>query len=64
MLIGKRLSVRGWAVGNAQDCEETLAFAQKHGIRCMIEKFSLDQAPQAYARRTTARFRPVIVPGL
>ena len=63
-MIAKRLSMRGWVTGHAQDCEDTLVFAQTHGIKSMVEKFSLDQAKEAYARRSSARFRAVIVPGL
>ena len=63
-MVQKRLSVRGWAVGHPKDCEDTLAFAQTHGIKPMVEKFSLEKAREAYDRRGSARFRAVIVPGL
>ena len=63
-MVQKRLSVRGWAVGHPKDCEDTLAFAQTHGIKPMVEKFPLEKAREAYDRRGSARFRAVIVPGL
>ena len=63
-MVMKRLSVRGWAVGHAKDSEDTLAFAQAHGVKCMVEKFPLEKAKEAYDRRSSARFRAVIVPGM
>ena len=30
----------------------------------MVERFPLDKAPEAYRRRSAAKFRAVIVPGL
>ena len=63
-LLGKRLSIRGWAVGHVADSEDCIAFARSHDVKCMVEKFPLDEAPEAYKRRSTAKFRAVIVPGL
>ncbi|KAM5541041.1 hypothetical protein V8D89_005352 [Ganoderma adspersum] len=63
-LLGKRLSIRGWAVGQATDGEDCIAFARSHDVKCMVERFSLDKAPEAYNRRASAKFRAVIVPGL
>ena len=64
MMVNGRQSVRGWGVGHARDCEDAIAFAQAHGIKPMVERFSLEQAKEAYERRSSARFRAVIVPGL
>lgn len=60
----KRQSIRGWLCGDAKDSEDTLAFAQVHNIKVMVQKFPLDKAQEAYDHRSTARFRAVIVPGL
>ena len=59
-----RRSIRGWPCGHAQENEECLAFAKAHGIKCLVETFPLDKAQEAYDRRSSARFRAVIVPGL
>lgn len=62
-MIQGGLSVHGWPSGAMLDCEETIDFAQHHKVQCMIEKFSLDQAPEAYEHMMSgkARFRAVIV---
>ena len=61
-MVMSRLSIRGWAVGHAKDCEDTLAFAQAHKIKPMVEKYSLEDAKAAYDRRSSARFRAILVP--
>ncbi|KAH8093848.1 GroES-like protein [Cristinia sonorae] len=61
-LITKRLSIRGWPSGSAKDSEECVAFAKQMGIKCMVQKFPLDKAREAYEHRDSARFRGVIVP--
>ncbi|EJF61443.1 GroES-like protein [Dichomitus squalens LYAD-421 SS1] len=63
-LLGKRLSIRGWAVGHATDSEDCVAFARTHDVKCLVEKFPLEKAQEAYNRRSSAKFRAVIVPGL
>ena len=63
-MIGPRSSIRGWACGDAKDCEDCLVFAQAHDIKCMVETFPLEKAQEAYDHRSSARFRAVIVPGL
>ena len=62
-LIQKGLSVNGWPSGQTLDCEEAVDFAELHGIKCMIEKFTLDQANDAFNHMMSgkARFRCVIV---
>lgn len=64
-LIQKRLQVRGWPSGTAQDSEETIAFSQAQGIECKIEKYSLEDAEEAYQAMMQGkpRFRAVLVPG-
>jgi D-arabinose 1-dehydrogenase-like Zn-dependent alcohol dehydrogenase len=61
-MIVKRLSVVAWPGGAAQDSEETLKFAQQAGVRCMVTKFPLDKAQEAYDHVAEARFRAVITP--
>nr|VWO99166.1 Uncharacterized protein [Ganoderma boninense] len=63
-MIGTRLSIRAWVCGHAVDSEDMLTFAKAHHVKVMVEKFPLDRAPEAYERRSSARFRAVIVPGL
>ncbi|KAL4252211.1 hypothetical protein ABKN59_005546 [Abortiporus biennis] len=61
-LISKRTSICGWPSGSAKDSEETVEFAKLAGIHCMIEKFPLEKAQEAYDHRSKARFRAVITP--
>jgi D-arabinose 1-dehydrogenase-like Zn-dependent alcohol dehydrogenase len=61
-LIMARRSVKGWPSGTAMDSQDCLEFSALTGIRPMIEKFSLDNASQAYERMISgkARFRAVL----
>ena len=61
-MIGKGLSVHAWPSGHALDSEETIAFSQLHHVNCMIEKFPLAKAAEAYEHMMSgkARFRSVI----
>lgn len=61
-MIGKGLSVTCWPSGHALDCEEAIEFAQLHNVKCMIEKFPLEKANEAYEHMLNgkARFRAVI----
>lgn len=43
------LSVQVWPCGHATDSEETIAFADLQKIDCMIEKFPLDKANDAFS---------------
>lgn len=61
-LIMKRLRVQGWPSGTPADCEACIRFAQVHDVKCMVERFPLDRAQEAYDHRSNARFRAVIVP--
>lgn len=62
-MIGGGLSVHSWPSGAMLDCEQAIAFAQHHKVNCMIEKFPLDKAQEAYEHMLSgkARFRVVIV---
>lgn len=61
-MIQKRLSIRGWPSGTAQDSEETVKFAQAQNVECMCETFKLEQVQEAYDRMMDgkARFRCVL----
>lgn len=61
-LIMARRSVKGSPSGTAMDSQDCLEFSALTGIRPMIEKFSLDNASQAYERMMSgkARFRAVL----
>jgi D-arabinose 1-dehydrogenase-like Zn-dependent alcohol dehydrogenase len=61
-MVVKAVSVHGWPSGHALDSEETISFAQTHGVKCMIEKFPLDKAQEAFEHMTSGkvRFRAVL----
>ena len=61
-MISKGLSVHGWPSGHALDCEEAVDFAQLHNVNCMIEKFPLEKAQEAYEHMMSGkvRFRAVL----
>ena len=65
MLVNfKRLSIQGYLSGYSKDWLETVEFSRKHGIKCMVEKFPMDKALEAYAHREKARFRAVVLPSM
>ena len=61
-MVLKGLSVHAWPAGHALDCEETIAFAQIHNVNCMIERFPLANASEAYEHMMSGkvRFRSVL----
>lgn len=61
-LIGKNARVQGWASGSAADSEDAMAFAVRHGVRPMIERFPLADAARAFDAMLagTVRFRAVL----
>ncbi|EPQ31300.1 uncharacterized protein PFL1_01485 [Pseudozyma flocculosa PF-1] len=61
-MITKGISVHGWPSGHAQDTEDTVAFSERFGIKCMVEEFPLDKAQEAYQHMmdNKARFRAVL----
>ncbi|GAA5995991.1 uncharacterized protein JCM10292_004876 [Rhodotorula paludigena] len=63
LMIGKRLSVRGWPSGHAGDSEDTIKFAQTMGVDCKVETYPLERIQDAYdsMMNNKARFRSVIV---
>ncbi|KIP01865.1 hypothetical protein PHLGIDRAFT_122978 [Phlebiopsis gigantea 11061_1 CR5-6] len=62
LLCMKRLVIVGEFVGDANDCAETIAFSNTHGIKPMVETFPLDKALEAFDHRPKARFRSVVLP--
>jgi D-arabinose 1-dehydrogenase-like Zn-dependent alcohol dehydrogenase len=62
-LINKGASVHGWPSGHALDCEEAIDFAEKQGVKCLVEKFPFDQVEDAVKHMESGkvRFRSVIV---
>ncbi|OTA64049.1 putative alcohol dehydrogenase [Hypoxylon sp. EC38] len=56
------VSVQSWPCGHATDSEDTIRFTELSNIDCMIEKFPLDRANEAYNHMLSgkARFRAVI----
>ncbi|KAI0409936.1 alcohol dehydrogenase [Xylaria palmicola] len=62
VMITKGASVTGWPSGHALDSEEAILFAQTHGIKCMVEKFPLEDAAKAmeHCHSGKVRFRGVL----
>jgi len=61
-LISMTRRIQGWPSGTATDSTDAVAFAQKHGVRPMIEKFPLEDAQTAFERMMSGevRFRAVL----
>ncbi|GJC90368.1 alcohol dehydrogenase patD [Colletotrichum liriopes] len=62
LIVGGK-AVCGWPSGHQMDSEEAIDFAATHGIKCMIERFSLDDAKKAseHMLSNKVRFRSVLV---
>lgn len=62
-MIVKSTSLVGWSSGHQIDSQETVDFANRHGVSCMIEKFPLDKVNEAFERvhEGHVRFRAVLV---
>jgi D-arabinose 1-dehydrogenase-like Zn-dependent alcohol dehydrogenase len=62
LMIQGSKRIQGWASGIPTDAEDTLRFAELTGVRPMIEKFSLDNVNDAFARMMSgkAQFRVVL----
>ncbi len=54
------LSIHTWPVGHATDSEETIKFSELENIDCMIEKFPLEKANEAYGEWPSALPRGAI----
>jgi len=61
-MVGRGLSVHSWPAGHAIDMEDAIRFAQLKDIGCLIEKFPLEKANEAYDAMLSGkvRFRSVI----
>lgn len=61
-LVTKGASVCGWPSGHAQDSEDAIDFASTHGVKCMVEKFTLKDVQAGFDHMTSgkARFRAVL----
>jgi D-arabinose 1-dehydrogenase-like Zn-dependent alcohol dehydrogenase len=61
--IQKATGIVGWPSGYARDSEDAIDFARRHGVNCLIEKFKLDQANEAFQHMLSGkvRFRAVLV---
>ena len=61
-LVVQGMSVHGWPSGHALDSEEAIEFAQTHGVKCLVEKFPLAKANEAFEHMLhgKVRFRAVI----
>lgn len=64
MMIHYGNSIVAWPSGHAQDSEEAIAFAETHGVNCMIEKFPFEKANEALEHMASGkvRFRGVLIP--
>ncbi|KAF2462197.1 alcohol dehydrogenase [Lineolata rhizophorae] len=62
-MIGQGVSVHGWPSGHANDSVETIDFAKRQDVNCMIEKFKLSQVNEAMDKmmKGDIRFRGVLV---
>lgn len=61
-LVLKGASVQGWPSGHQLDCEEAIAFAQTHGVKCLVEPFPLKDVQKGFEHMTSGnvRFRAVL----
>jgi D-arabinose 1-dehydrogenase-like Zn-dependent alcohol dehydrogenase len=61
-LLMRNARIQGWSSGTATDSTDAMAFAVKHGVRPMIERFSLADASKAVEAMLSGkvRFRAVI----
>jgi len=63
-MIQKGLSIAAWPSGHAGDCEDTISFSKVHGVKCMVERFKLEEANEALEKmeKGEIRFRGVLTP--
>ena len=61
-LLSRDARIQGWSSGTATDSADAMAFAVKHRVRPMIEKFPLADAGRALQAmlQGTVRFRAVL----
>ncbi|KAL2133034.1 hypothetical protein VTI74DRAFT_3006 [Chaetomium olivicolor] len=61
LMIQKGLSVHAWPTGHALDMEETIQFSQLQDVDCLIEKFPLDKANEAYDAMLSGKSHPTFL---
>lgn len=61
-LLSRDARIQGWSSGTATDSTDAMSFAVKHGVRPIIERFPLADAPRALETmlKGTVRFRAVL----
>lgn len=61
-LVARQLSIHGSICGSIKECQDTVDFAHKHGIRVETEMFSFEDFPKAFDRMENGRpfFRCVV----
>ena len=61
-LISLRRSIQGWPSGTPSDSEDTLRFAERSGVKAMIERFPFAKVNEGFARMWSgkAEFRVVL----
>ncbi|KAI5923957.1 alcohol dehydrogenase [Camillea tinctor] len=61
-MINRGASLHGFPAGHALDAEEAIRFAQENGIKCLVERFPLEEAERAFERCGSGdvRFRAVL----
>lgn len=47
-MVQRGITVQAWPVGNSQDSERALEFAQRHGVECAVETFPFENVQKAY----------------
>ena len=52
-MVKNALSVQVWAGGHSGDSAEAVEFAELNGIDCVIERYRLEDARQAYGMSDT-----------
>ncbi|KAK2868012.1 hypothetical protein FQN49_003240 [Arthroderma sp. PD_2] len=62
IMVRYGISVHSWPSGHATNSEDAIAFTELENINCMVEKFPLERANDAYEAmvKGTVRFRAVI----
>ncbi|KAI8712160.1 alcohol dehydrogenase [Fusarium sp. LHS14.1] len=62
-IITRGRSITSWPGAHALDLEDAIDFAKTHGVKCMVERFSLDDVQKAtdHMISNQVRFRSVLV---
>ena len=56
-LVTKGASVHGWPSGHALDSEECIEFSRINKVKCLVEKFPLKDASQAFDNMLAGKLR-------